>query len=165
MPIKRQEGEFDILYVSTTAPSGTPSPPEEEPSKYTRVGFVADLGDELNNEARSTTDRESTTHESVIYGTQSSGFTMTCNVQEESAADATEEDAGQIDVRDASINQTIVYWLIEPEDGNGTTVVGLERAYGSAIVESFSYTRNAGEFKQFETTFTNREQPTYETTT
>lgn len=161
MPIKRQEGEFDILYVSTTAPSGTPSPPEEEPSKYTYVGFVADLGDELNNEAQSTTDRESTTHESVIYGTQSSGFTLTCNTQEEDSGGTTGEDSGQLVLRDAAVAQTIVYFLINPEDGNGSTVASLEGVYGSCIVESFNYTRNAGEFKQFEVTCTNREQPTY----
>lgn len=165
MPIKRQEGEFDILYASTTEPTGTPSPPEEEPSNYTRIGFVADLGDELSNEAQSATDRESSTHESVIYGTQSSGFTLTANTQEEDSGGTTGEDAGQLILRDAAIAQTIVYFLINPEDGSGTIVPDLEGVYGSCIVESFNYTRNAGEFKQFEVTCTNREQPTYFTAT
>lgn len=161
MPIKRQEGEFDILYVADSEPT---TKSDTGDAAYTRVGFVQDVGDELSNEAQSVTDRESSTHQSVIYGTQSSGFDITCSVKEESSGGTTEEDPGQIDIRDAALNQNQVWWIIEPEDGSGTTVTGLERAYGRSIVESFNYTRNAGDFKEFQASFTNKDAPTYETT-
>jgi len=158
MSIIRQEGEFDVLYVATSEPSTKTDPSD---SAYTRVGLVDDLSDELSNEAQSTLDRDTDTHEDVSYGQQSSSASITANVQEEDDGGTTTEDAGQIDLRDAAIDQDIVFWLINPEDGDGNTVTGLDGVHAESIVESFNYTRNAGEFKQFEVDLTNRVQPTF----
>lgn len=241
MPIKRQEGEFDILYWSAFEPTdGTD--PKQDPANYDRVGLVADLDDDLTNEAQSTTDRASSTHQSVIYGTQSSGVSIVCNTVETRdaggsltgdptansgtagdktltiATDAddtisvsdgdmislgshsyhylirstldlgnstsgsvdiaprlqadigggnvvslktTGEDPVQLVLRDAAINQNEGWWLIHPEDGDGNAQTGLEGGHGRAIVEDFNYTRNAGDFKQFELSLTNKDTPSF----
>jgi len=80
MGLRRQEGEFDILYWSRFEPT-TGTDPKQDPSNYSRLGFVGDLDDEVSNETQSTLDRASTQHESVIYGQQSSGVSITANVQ------------------------------------------------------------------------------------
>lgn len=159
MSLRRQEGEFDILYATTTDP-GTASA-RKDPANYTKVGLLGDLSDEESNETQSTLDRASTQHESVIYGQQSSSVDLTCNVQKDNASGTTTEDPGQIILRDASLNQNIVHWLIIPEDDQGNSISGLEGKYGAAVLESVSNTRNAGEFKQFEVSMQNRKQPTY----
>jgi hypothetical protein len=80
MGLRRQEGEFDILYWSLFEPT-TGTNPKEDPANYSRLGFVGDLSDEISNETQSTLDRASTQHESVIYGQQSSSVSITANVQ------------------------------------------------------------------------------------
>jgi len=80
MGLRRQEGEFDILYWSRFEPT-TGTNPKEDPANYSRLGLVGDLSDEISNETQSTLDRASTQHESVIYGQQSSGVSITANVQ------------------------------------------------------------------------------------
>lgn len=80
MSLRRQEGEFDILYVSRFEPtSGTD--PKQDPANYSRFGLLADLSDEVSNDTQSALDRASSQHESVIYGQQSSSETLTANVQ------------------------------------------------------------------------------------
>jgi len=161
MSISRQEGEFDILYVTDTDPGSATA--RKDSSNYTKVGLLGDLSDELSNDTQSTLDRASSQHESIIYGQQSSSVDLTCNVQKEDSGGTTTEDAGQIILRDAAVNQDIVHWLIVPEDSSGTEITGLEGEYGASAVESISNTRNAGEFKQFEVSLTNRKQPSYYT--
>lgn len=80
MGLRRQEGEFDILYYSRFEPTSGGSP-KENPSNYSRVGLVADESDEISNDVQSTLDRASSQHESVVYGQQSSSEDVTCNVQ------------------------------------------------------------------------------------
>jgi len=88
MSLRRQEGEFDILYWSRFEPTSG-SNPKQNPANYSRVGLVDDLSDELSNEAQSTLDRASDQHESVIYGQQSSSASLTANVQDERDAGGT----------------------------------------------------------------------------
>lgn len=159
MSLRRQEGEFDILYATTTDPGSASA--YKDSSNYTKVGLLGDLSDEQSNDTQSTLDRASTQHESVIYGQQSSSVTLTCNVQKDNDSGTTTEDPGQLILRDAAIDQDIVYWLIQPEDDQGSVITGLEGEYGSSVVDSVENTRNAGDFKQFDVSLTNREQPTY----
>jgi len=79
MGLRRQEGEFDILYWSRFEPT-TGTDPKQDPANYSRVGLLGDLSDEVSNETQSTLDRASSQHESVIYGQQSSSIDITCNV-------------------------------------------------------------------------------------
>lgn len=80
MSLRRQEGEFDVLYWSRFEPtSGTD--PKQNPDNYSRVGLLADLSDEISNDTQSTLDRASSQHESVVYGQQSSSESLTFNVQ------------------------------------------------------------------------------------
>lgn len=159
MGLERQEGEFDILYVTTTDP-GSASARKDE-SNYTKVGLLADLSDDMDNDIQSTLDRASTQHESVIYGQQSSSLDATANVQKENSSNTVQIDPGHKILRDAAVNQTIVHWLVQPEDSGGTEITGLDGQYGAGAVESISNSRNAGEFKQFDFSITNRKQPTY----
>lgn len=85
MSLRRQEGEFDILYVSLYEPTDGTNP-KQDPANYSRFGLLADLSDEISNDTQSTLDRASTQHESVIYGQQSSSETLTANVQKEDGA-------------------------------------------------------------------------------
>jgi len=163
MSIRRQEGENDVLYVTTTDPGSTSA--RKDPSNYTRVGLLADLSDDISNETQSTLDRASTQHESVIYGQQSSSVDFTCNVQKEDSSGTTTEEPGQIIVRDAAVDQDVLHYLVLPEDDQGNKISGLEGEYGAVVVESISYTRNAGEFKQFEASGAGRKQPSFFTTT
>lgn len=162
MSLRRQEGEFDILYVTTTDPGSASA--YKDDTNYTKVGLLGDLSDEESNDTQSALDRASTQHESVIYGQQSSSVTLTCNVQKDNDSGTTTEDPGQIILRDAALNQDIVYWLIQPEDSGGSIITGLEGKYGNSAIESVENTRNAGDFKQFDVSLTNREQPVYFTT-
>ena len=158
----RQRGQFDILYVTTTDPtSGTNTDPTD-PANYTRVGLLQDLGDEFTNETDTTVDRDTGKHEDAVATTQSSSVDVTCNVQK-SDGGTPGEDAGQLIFRNAAQDQDRVWFLINPEDSGGSTRTGLELVHGSGVVESFSYTRNQGDFKQFESSLTNKEQPTYTT--
>jgi len=74
------------------------------------------------------------------------------------------EDPVQLVIRESGVAQRKGYWLINPEDGSGSTQTGLEGVHGQAAIESVSNTRNSGEFKQFEIEMTNGVQPTYFTT-
>jgi len=159
----RQRGKFDILYATTTDPASGTNTDKTDPTNYTRVGLLQDLGDEFTNETDTTVDRDTGTHEDAVATTQSSSIDVTCNVQRVDSGGSTGEDAGQLIIRDAAQNQDRVWWLINPEDSVGTTLTGLELVYGSGVVESFDYTRNQGDFKQFEASLTNKEQPTYQT--
>jgi len=158
MGLRRQEGEYDILYVTDSAPTTA-----TDSSEYTRVGLLADLDTSLSNDAQSALDRDSSQHESVIYGQQSSAVNATVNVQEETDGGSVEEDSGHILLRDAALNQDMVFYLVVPEDDTGTEISGLELEYGSFVVEEFSRTANSGEFKQYDISGTGREQPTFET--
>ena len=60
MPLSRQEGEFDILYATTTDPGTTSA--RQDDTNYTRVGLLSDLSDEVSNDTQSTLDRASTQH-------------------------------------------------------------------------------------------------------
>jgi len=159
MSLRRQEGENDILYVSTSDPGSTSA--RKDSTNYEKFGLLSDLSDEVSNETQSTLDRASTQHESVIYGQQSSSVDATANVQKENDSNTTTEDPGQILVRDAAMDQDIVHYLIQPEDDGGTPVTGLEGEYGAFVVESISNTRNAGEFKQYEISGQGRKQPSF----
>jgi len=162
MSLRRQEGENDVLYATTTDPGSASA--RKDPSNYTKVGLLSDLSDEVSNETQSTLDRASTQHESVIYGQQSSSVDFTCNVQKENSSGTTTEDPGQIVVRDAALNQNVMHYLVLPEDDQGNKITGLEGEYGAVVLESITNTRNAGEFKQFEASGAGRKQPTFFTT-
>jgi len=162
MSLRRQEGENDVLYATTSDPG---SGNYKDPNNYKKVGLLSDLSDEVSNETQSTLDRASTQHESVIYGQQSSSVDFTCNVQKEDSSGTTQEDQGQIEVRDAALNQDVLHYLVLPEDDQGNKISGLEGEYGAVVLESITNTRNAGEFKQFEASGAGRKQPTFFTTT
>ena len=156
----RQEGKFDVLYVSATDPaSGTGTNPEQQASNYTRVGLLDGLSNSLSNDTNSTIDRDSKTHQDVVASVQSSEVTITANVLKE-ASGTTGIDDGHVLVRDAAYNQDDLFWLIQGEDGSGTPVTDLEGVYGKSLVTDYEVTRDAGDFKQFDSTFTNKEQPT-----
>jgi len=107
MGLRRQEGEFDILYWSRFEPtSGTD--PRQNPANYSRVGLLADLSDEVSNDTQSTLDRASTQHESVIYGQQSSSASLTCNVQKTRTEDATLSGDPTVSSASAGVNTLTV---------------------------------------------------------
>ena len=161
MAIDRQRGKLDILYLAVSEPTAATDPND---AAYTRIGLLQDLGDEFTNETDTTADRDTGTHEDAVTTTQSSGVDITCNVQK-SDGGTVREDIGQRSVRDAALAQTEVWWLINPEDDQGSTIAGLEGVHSNGFVESFSYTRNQGDFKQFEASLINRSAPSFFTTT
>jgi len=159
MSLRRQEGEYDILYATTTDP-GTDTA-RKDPANYTRVGLLSDLDTSLSNDAQSALDRDSSQHESVIYGQQSSAVNATVNVQEENESGTTTEEPGHVLLRDATLNQDVVHYLIQPEDDTGSAITGLDGEYGAFVVEEFNRTSNSGEFKQYDISGAGRKQPTF----
>lgn len=155
MSLRRQEGEFDFLYVAASKPTD-----RETTAGYTKVGLLSDLDSSVSNDAQSALDRASSQHESVIYGQQSSVVNGTVNVKKEEGG-TTAEDAGQVLLRDAAVDQDNIFYLIMPKDEDGNNISGLEAEYGSFVVEDFSRTANSGEFKQYDFSGAGREQPSF----
>lgn len=159
MSLRRQEGEFDVLYATTTDPGSATA--RKDTTNYTKVGLLSDLDTSLSNDAQSALDRASSQHESVIYGQQSSAVNATVNVQKDNDSGSTTEDPGHVLLRDATVDQDVVHYLIQPEDSSGSAITGLDGEYGAFVVEDFSRTSNSGEFKQYDFSGAGRKQPTF----
>lgn len=152
MADERIQGKRYTLYVTTTDPSTVKgSDPEHDPSNYTKVGKVVNLNPSSSWSPISISDRDSGAVVDELPDELTVGLDVTVNVQREDSAGSVGEDAGHdilIDAHDPD-NQDVVYWLINPEDPQETTITGMNGVYSRGRVLDWSPGFDMGSAAQY----------------
>lgn len=155
MADERIQGKRYTLYVTTTDPStATGTSPEQNKTNYTIVGKVANLSPTSSWSTIEATDRDAGSVVDALTDALTVGLDVSVNIQRDDGTGTIAEDAGHDILTDAhgTSAQDVVYWLILPEDPQGTTIIGLRGFYSKGRVESWNPGFDTGSTAQYEYT-------------
>lgn len=134
MPAELQ-GKRLSLYHATTAPTDET---DEADTAYTRAGQIVDYSDSSTWSTTNIVHRDSGGFESPSLDTLSQTGSFNCVRQYDDGQGAQADEEGQVNLRDAHLNETESWFLLVVEDETGSLVDGMEGKWTKAYVTDWN---------------------------